>query len=201
MCITRALLGRALDRLQSALHPLPHPLLTPSRAIHPFSDVGSPVDGAGDGAPGGELDEDEAFARGLAEAEARDWNERMLALAGVPPGGDLPPDEEEELEEDGVDVDAMSYEELLALGDAAGHVSRGLAAALIAALPRSAYAGAGQSGEQCAVCREEFQTGEEVATLPCRHFFHAQCAEPWLKLQKVCPCCKAELTPGKLRQA
>ena len=41
---------------------------------------------------------------------------------------------EEESEEE-IDVDAMSYEELLQLGEAAGSVSRGAPAAVIDALP------------------------------------------------------------------
>ena len=90
-------------------------------------------------------------------------------------------------------------QELLALGEAAGHVSRGCSAALVAALPSSAYSAAAHAehggAEQCAVCRLEFEVGDTLATLPCAHFFHAECVAPWLKTNKTCPCCKREL-PG-----
>jgi E3 ubiquitin-protein ligase BIG BROTHER-like protein len=102
-------------------------------------------------------------------------------------------------EEDAVDVDAMTYEELLALGDAAGHVSRGCSAALIAALPSSEYSAAAHAAaggaEQCAVCRLEYEVGDVTTTLPCKHYFHAECLAPWLRANKTCICCKREL-PG-----
>jgi hypothetical protein len=98
----------------------------------------------------------------------------------------------------------MRTQELLALGEAAGHVSRGVSAATVAALPQSAYSAAahaaGAGAEQCAVCRAEFEVGDALATLPCAHFYHAACLAPWLTLNKACPCCKrdvAGITPAR----
>ena len=34
----------------------------------------------------------------------------------------------------------------------------------------------------CAVCQDKFTLGEEVRQLPCRHYFHFDCIEPWLKM-------------------
>ena len=74
-------------------------------------------------------------------------------------GGEEEEEEEEEdaleEEEEGPDVEAMSYEQLLALGEAAGHVSRGAPATVIQALPFSAVTAAmlGGQEQQCAVCR------------------------------------------------
>ena len=64
-------------------------------------------------------------------------------------------------------------------------MSRGLGEAAIAALPLRRYAdcaaspgGTTPAGEQCSVCRMEFEGGgEEVAQLPCRHYFHAPCIQ------------------------
>jgi E3 ubiquitin-protein ligase BIG BROTHER-like protein len=107
------------------------------------------------------------------------------------------PLEEEEFEDDPVDVDAMTYEELLALGEAAGHVSRGASAAAVASLPRSEYSAASHAAaggaEQCAVCRAEYEVGDGVATLPCGHFYHVSCLAPWLQVNKACPCCKRDV--------
>jgi len=95
--------------------------------------------------------------------------------------------------------EALRAQELLALGDAAGHVSRGCSAALVAALPCGAYSAAQHAAaggaEQCAVCRLEYEVDDAVASLPCAHFFHRECLAPWLQANKTCPCCKREL-PG-----
>ena len=38
---------------------------------------------------------------------------------------------------------------------------------------------------RCAVCQMEFEDGDEVATLPCTHFYHPDCIGQWLKDRKV----------------
>jgi len=155
------------------------------------------------------LTEDERFARQLQEEEAREWQARMLALAGVVP---LPPGVEDAMElqgdegdeEGGVDVDAMSYEELLALGDAAGHVNRGVSADVVKQLPRRQWMGGSATASAtclCLVCRQDYEVGDALLDLPCGHAFHEECITPWLTdVNKICPCCKAELTPRKLAQ-
>uniref|UniRef100_A0A7S0SRR0 RING-type domain-containing protein n=1 Tax=Mantoniella antarctica TaxID=81844 RepID=A0A7S0SRR0_9CHLO len=101
-------------------------------------------------------------------------------------------------DDDGVNPDAMTYEELTALGDAIGIQSKGLPQAVVDALPRSAYLGAasGEQEEQCAVCRMEFQVmaSEHVLCLPaCAHVYHPDCLAPWLADNKCCPICKTEI--------
>ncbi|XP_057952571.1 RING-H2 finger protein ATL74-like isoform X2 [Malania oleifera] len=40
----------------------------------------------------------------------------------------------------------------------------------------------------CAVCLENFKTGEECRLLPnCRHSFHRQCIDLWLLKTPICP--------------
>lgn len=42
----------------------------------------------------------------------------------------------------------------------------------------------------CAVCLEEFETGDTLVHLPCAHRFHWNCAQPWLETSSHCPCCR-----------
>jgi len=38
---------------------------------------------------------------------------------------------------------------------------------------------------RCTVCQMEFEDGDEVATLPCTHFYHPDCIGQWLRDRKV----------------
>jgi hypothetical protein len=170
--------------------------------------MGPPHAEAGGAAGGETLTEDEALARQLQEEEAREWSGRMMAMAGVVPGahggGDGPmgegEDEGDEGDDIGLDVDAMSYEELLALGDAAGHVSRGVSASVVARLPTRTFAEpAAAAPAMCLICRQDYVVGDPVMDLPCSHHFHSDCITPWLTtVNKACPCCKVEVTPRKV---
>lgn len=46
----------------------------------------------------------------------------------------------------------------------------------------------------CAICLEEFETGEEVRLLACSHLYHRHCIDPWLQSSSnCCPLCKREV--------
>ena len=45
----------------------------------------------------------------------------------------------------------------------------------------------------CAVCKDEFNIGEECLSMPCNHYFHGNCLIPWLKERNSCPVCRYEL--------
>jgi E3 ubiquitin-protein ligase RNF115/126 len=45
----------------------------------------------------------------------------------------------------------------------------------------------------CSVCKDEFRIEEEVLGLPCKHSFHEECINPWLKERNSCPTCRFEL--------
>ncbi|CAE6443150.1 hypothetical protein ACGC1H_004997 [Rhizoctonia solani] len=66
--------------------------------------------------------------------------------------------------------------------------------------------------QDCAVCKDSFkyeppepnpsqpQSNEspepqEAVTLPCKHSFHVECIEPWVKVKGTCPVCRFELVP------
>lgn len=134
-----------------------------------------------------EEDESLALARQLQEQEEQEYRNRMLAMAGIDP------DAEEDSEAEGIDTDAMTYEELCELGDVVGKVTCGLTDAQIASLPQRTI-DASVAGTKCAVCCMEFDAGEDACELPrCGHVYHGECVEPWLKENKSCPTCKTEV--------
>ncbi|XP_065866752.1 E3 ubiquitin ligase BIG BROTHER-related [Euphorbia lathyris] len=155
--------------------------------------------------PGVELDpasfsSDEAYARALQDAEEREMAARLLALAGINDG------ELEDSEDQGgnsqdaweeVDPDELSYEELIALGEVVGSESRGLSADGIASLPSAIYkTGSSQNGsnESCVICRLDYEDGETLTVLSCKHSYHPDCINNWLKINKVCPVCSTEVS-------
>ncbi|KAG4208955.1 hypothetical protein ERO13_A03G165500v2 [Gossypium hirsutum] len=162
-------------------------------------------DGDEDNNPSAELDpaafsSDEAFARALQDAEEREMAARLLALAGINDreiftledhGGHSQDTWEE------VDPDELSYEELLALGEVVGTESRGLSADSLASLPSIKYkAGSSQTGsnDSCVICRVDYDDGDSLTVLSCKHSYHPECINNWLKINKVCPVCSAEVS-------
>lgn len=57
----------------------------------------------------------------------------------------------------------------------------------------SRSAGADDQTEECALCLEEYQPGEEVLRTGCGHLFHENCLGPWLIKSLSCPMCKGNL--------
>ncbi|KAJ1762031.1 hypothetical protein LPJ58_000833 [Coemansia sp. RSA 1591] len=49
--------------------------------------------------------------------------------------------------------------------------------------------------ENCAVCLDDFAVGDNVRMLPCQHYFHVLCIDPWLmKSSAVCPLCNLDVS-------
>ncbi|PON61100.1 43kDa postsynaptic protein [Parasponia andersonii] len=49
----------------------------------------------------------------------------------------------------------------------------------------------GTSPLDCAVCLENFKTGDKCRLLPsCGHSFHSQCIDSWLLKASICPICR-----------
>ncbi|KAE8669404.1 cell wall protein AWA1-like isoform X3 [Hibiscus syriacus] len=100
-----------------------------------------------------------------------------------------------------LDVDNMSYEELLALGERIGDVSTGLNEETILKLMKqhkysSITTESTQESEPCCICQEEYVDGDNTGTLDCEHDFHTNCIKQWLMLKNICPVCK---TTGLLK--
>uniref|UniRef100_A0A0C9RRT7 RING-type E3 ubiquitin transferase n=1 Tax=Wollemia nobilis TaxID=56998 RepID=A0A0C9RRT7_9CONI len=99
-----------------------------------------------------------------------------------------------------LDVDNMSYEELLALEERIGNVSTGLTEETVSkCLKKSIYLSCKESDEPakkqpedeiCSICREEYQDNEELGILDCGHIHHSDCIKKWLLLKNICPICK-----------
>ncbi|XP_042061621.1 E3 ubiquitin ligase BIG BROTHER-related-like [Salvia splendens] len=150
--------------------------------------------------------DDEAYARALQDAEEREMAARLLALAGINESEDSDEDEEDHDGNsqdawDEVDPDELSYEELLALGEVVGTESRGLPAETIASLPSINYKSQGsQEGisDSCVICRLDFEDDDTLILLSCKHSYHSECINSWLKINKVCPVCSAEVPTSQM---
>ncbi|KAE8716831.1 E3 ubiquitin ligase BIG BROTHER-related [Hibiscus syriacus] len=143
---------------------------------------------------------DEAYARALQDAEEREVAARLLALAGINDRGiftfeDHGGNSQDTWEE--VDPDELSYEELLALGEVVGTESRGLSVDSLASLPSITYKAVISqigSNESCVVCRVDYEDGDSLTLLSCKHSYHHECINNWLKINKVCPVCSVEVS-------
>ncbi|XP_055833404.1 probable E3 ubiquitin-protein ligase RHG1A isoform X2 [Solanum dulcamara] len=94
-----------------------------------------------------------------------------------------------------LDVDNMSYEELLALEERIGNVCTGLTEETILnhlkqrkhVCIRTEEA---TDAEPCCICQEEYKDGEDLGKLECGHDFHTDCVKQWLMQKNLCPICK-----------
>lgn len=92
-----------------------------------------------------------------------------------------------------LDIDNMSYEELLALEERIGNVNTGLTEEKISKhLKQKQYVlETGRAAEPCCVCQEEYKEGDDLGKLECGHEFHHGCIKQWLQQKNSCPICKS----------
>ncbi|KAF7097583.1 hypothetical protein CFC21_099384 [Triticum aestivum] len=105
-----------------------------------------------------------------------------------------------------MDIDDMSYEELLQLEDRIGSVSTALSEEqLEKCLSRVVYKRANPALEvnkpvvddvKCSICQEEYIEDEEVGRMKCEHQYHVCCIQEWLRQKNWCPICKASAVPS-----
>jgi len=113
--------------------------------------------------------------------------------------GVLPPDEGSEPGS----PSQYTYEQLMRLGETIGEVSKGAAAEDIAALRTMSYDEASADstvilGEQCSICRMEYESDDTLRVLGCGHAEHAECLDQWLAVNKACPLCQVEVSKPAL---
>lgn len=94
-----------------------------------------------------------------------------------------------------LDVDNMSYEELLALTERIGNVNTGLSEeTILKCLKQRKYISLTEETpsevEPCCVCQEEYVEEQDVGRLDCGHDFHTACIKKWLMMKNLCPICK-----------
>lgn len=51
----------------------------------------------------------------------------------------------------------------------------------------------GQLTEKCPICIDDFKKELRGTPLPCGHIYHDDCIKSWLKVDHVCPVCRAKL--------
>ncbi|KAK1434914.1 hypothetical protein QVD17_00669 [Tagetes erecta] len=117
----------------------------------------------------------------------------MIVDRSAPHGSRSPFDQHRDMR---LDIDDMSYEELLALGERIGSVGTGLSDHLISmCIQESIYCSSDQIQEEgnCVICLEEYANMDDVGVLRvCGHDFHVRCIRKWLSMKNLCPICKAE---------
>ncbi|KAK7271216.1 hypothetical protein RJT34_26930 [Clitoria ternatea] len=98
-----------------------------------------------------------------------------------------------------LDVDNMSYEQLLELGERIGYVNTGLKedemgnnirkVKVLSSNDTSMY----QTDKKCSICQEEYESDDEIGRLNCGHNYHFQCIKQWVVHKNFCPVCKQEV--------
>lgn len=46
----------------------------------------------------------------------------------------------------------------------------------------------------CSVCKDEFEIDQTLVQMPCKHSYHPECIEPWLKTNGTCPICRYSIS-------
>ncbi|XP_052178924.1 probable E3 ubiquitin-protein ligase ZFP1 isoform X2 [Diospyros lotus] len=103
-----------------------------------------------------------------------------------------------------LDIDHMSYEELLALGERIGNVVTGLSEETILShlktrmhippattLNLEEPASVDLETDFCAICQTDYEKEDEIGTLDCGHEYHVDCVKRWLLIKNTCPVCKS----------
>mmetsp|Transcript_120157 Transcript_120157/g.209189 ORF Transcript_120157/g.209189 Transcript_120157/m.209189 type:complete len:200 (-) Transcript_120157:570-1169(-) len=101
------------------------------------------------------------------------------------------------MDEAELDVDNMSYEELLELGEKIGKVSTGLSETQLEAIAPCTVLDPEElltlESESCCICMSEYEEAETIRRFPCCHVYHQPCIDRWLRDTHICPVCKGDV--------
>lgn len=89
-----------------------------------------------------------------------------------------------------LDVDDMSYEQLVELSDKIGYVGTGLAEEKIVQYIRKFKLSTTDKGWRCTICQGGHKVDDEIGKLECGHYHHIECIKKWLMHKNACPICK-----------
>ncbi|KAJ0249277.1 hypothetical protein HA466_0148010 [Hirschfeldia incana] len=118
--------------------------------------------------------------------------------------GDFDDDYVDDYQDMRLDIEDMSYEELLDLSDHIGTVKTGLSEETAKDLvKRRTYISTRINLEEappstdldtdsCTICQENYKNRDKIVTLDCKHEYHPECLEKWLVIKNLCPICKTE---------
>ncbi|KAJ8532346.1 hypothetical protein K7X08_012269 [Anisodus acutangulus] len=122
----------------------------------------------------------------------------------LPQDGMAMPDVVDQHRDMRLDIDRMSYEELLALEEQIGSVTTGLSEeAIVTKLKtriflssktpcaRESVACQDHKTDFCVVCQIDYDDQEKIAILECGHEYHLECVKKWLVMKNTCPICKS----------
>jgi hypothetical protein len=51
-----------------------------------------------------------------------------------------------------------------------------------------------KGSDECAICLNVYEEGDDICMLPCKHELHVDCLMPWLKQTNSCPLCRHQLS-------
>ncbi|KAF5770778.1 putative transcription factor C2H2 family [Helianthus annuus] len=94
-----------------------------------------------------------------------------------------------------LDIDNMSYEDLLNLEESIGNVSTGLSEDNMSKylMEKNHCFDENQEEVSCPICLEEYKNGDKIGRMgKCGHEYHVDCIKKWLLMKKLCPICKTE---------
>uniref|UniRef100_A0A1D1Y0M2 RING-type E3 ubiquitin transferase n=1 Tax=Anthurium amnicola TaxID=1678845 RepID=A0A1D1Y0M2_9ARAE len=97
-----------------------------------------------------------------------------------------------------LDIDNMSYEELLALEERIGNVNTGLSEDVMSkCVMKTIYCSSDLiqdlEEQSCVICLESYEDKDELGRLKCGHDYHVDCIKRWLLMKNVCPICKSSV--------
>eukprot|EP00696_Hemimastix_kukwesjijk_P007557 gnl/Hemi2/1955_TR699_c0_g1_i1.p1 gnl/Hemi2/1955_TR699_c0_g1~~gnl/Hemi2/1955_TR699_c0_g1_i1.p1 ORF type:complete len:485 (+),score=89.42 gnl/Hemi2/1955_TR699_c0_g1_i1:114-1568(+) len=84
----------------------------------------------------------------------------------------------------------LEYEDWLDIQEMMGDVNRGASEQMVKKTTESKSLEKRDGDQTCVVCMSDLKLGEKVRVLPCKHFYHVECIDEWLRRNKTCPVCK-----------
>ncbi|KAG4999312.1 uncharacterized protein LOC114421246 isoform X2 [Glycine soja] len=137
------------------------------------------------------------YYRNVRDPSSDGFAEIMMLQGSLLMGGQL--NSHDHFKDWRLDVDNMSYEQLLELGERIGHVNTGLKEDEMGRNIRKTRlqfwddTSKHQVDKECSICQEEYEAGNELGRLNCEHIYHFQCIKQWAAQKNFCPVCKQQV--------